>query len=87
MDRASIEEHIAQAERHVTLGLRALARAEQGIAFLKHRGHIESADSASWFLHWLRENQVREAHRDRPLEDSRPINSGWSVRRPDDRNR
>jgi hypothetical protein len=58
----------------VTLGLRALARAEQCVAFLKSRGHIETAESAAWFLHWLRENQVqREARRDRLFEELKNI--------------
>ena len=66
MDRAMIEQDLAEVEWHVTLGLHHIERQTEIIARLKGQGHVALGAEASCLLTTLEGMQVEhESHRDR----------------------
>jgi hypothetical protein len=70
MDRAMIEQHLAQVEGHVSLGLEHIAKQLQIITRLKIQGHADVEAEAIRLLGSFEEMQREHvAHRNRLLKE------------------
>jgi cell division protein FtsX len=58
MDRRTLEEHLAQAERHVALGARHLVRQRVIVADLERDGHVAAAATARDLLRQFEDVQA-----------------------------
>jgi len=75
MDRAIVEEYLAQAERHVKQGDRHIESQRRIVAELERSGHIEAAGRARSLLTQFEEIQLAHiADRDRLKEELRNAN-------------
>jgi hypothetical protein len=70
MDRAMIEEHLAQAERHVAQGEQHIARQREIVAKLTSDDHADAAEEARALLAQFEEMQkLHVSDRDRLREE------------------